>query len=46
MDVWEHAFMLDYGVKRDGYIDAFLKAIDWRQVNSRFEAASREPALV
>ena len=29
MDVFEHAYMLDYGVKKAGYIDEFFKAIDW-----------------
>ncbi|SNQ61863.1 superoxide dismutase [Candidatus Methanoperedens nitratireducens] len=29
MDVFEHAFMIDYGVKKAGYIDAFFNAIDW-----------------
>jgi superoxide dismutase, Fe-Mn family len=45
MDVWEHAFMLDYGVKRDGYIEAFLKAANWKTAGARFAAASRELAL-
>src|SRR4030042_4036622 len=31
MDVFEHAFMLDYGLKRADYIDAFFKNIDWAQ---------------
>lgn len=35
MDVFEHAFMLDYGVKRAGYIDAFMDAIDWHSVEER-----------
>lgn len=35
MDVFEHAFMLDYGVKRAGYIDAFMNAIDWHSVEER-----------
>lgn len=35
MDVWEHAFMLDYGIKRAGYIDAFMTAIDWHAVEER-----------
>lgn len=35
MDVFEHAFMLDYGLKRADYIDAFMKAIDWKKVNER-----------
>lgn len=29
MDVFEHAYMPDYGLKRTDYIDAFFKAIDW-----------------
>lgn len=29
MDVFEHAYMTDYGIKRADYIDAFFKAINW-----------------
>jgi Fe-Mn family superoxide dismutase len=29
MDVFEHAYMVDYGLKKADYIDAFFKAIDW-----------------
>ncbi len=29
MDVFEHAFMLDYGTKRADYITAFFQAINW-----------------
>jgi superoxide dismutase, Fe-Mn family len=35
MDVFEHAFMLDYGLKRADYITAFVAAIDWGVVESR-----------
>ncbi len=35
MDVWEHAYMTDYGIKRNPYIDAFVQAIDYRVVESR-----------
>lgn len=38
MDVFEHAFMLDYGLKRADYITAFWNAIDWQIVNKRFVA--------
>jgi len=34
-DVFEHAFMIDYGPKRAGYIDAFMKAVDWQNVANR-----------
>ncbi len=37
MDVFEHAFMLDYGLKRADYIKAFIDAIDWDAVSERFK---------
>ncbi|HLB25909.1 MAG TPA: Fe-Mn family superoxide dismutase [Nitrospirota bacterium] len=35
MDVYEHAYMIDYGVKRAAYLDAFFQNIDWDVVNER-----------
>lgn len=35
LDVFEHAFVLDYGLKRADYIEAFTAAIDWSVVNKR-----------
>ena len=35
MDVFEHAFMIDYGLKRADYIESFLTAIDWGAVEKR-----------
>lgn len=35
MDAWEHAYMLDYGVQRAPYIDAFFRNIDWPKVQAR-----------
>ena len=37
MDVFEHAFMLDYGLKRADYIEAFFKAVDWPAVEARIK---------
>jgi len=37
MDVFEHAFMIDYGLKRADYIEAFFKNIDWKVVESRLK---------
>jgi Fe-Mn family superoxide dismutase len=43
MDVFEHAYMLDYGIKRAEYINTFMKNIDWETVAVRYgEAASGE----
>lgn len=41
MDVFEHAFMLDYGLKRADYIEAFFRAVDWKAVESRFEGGRK-----
>ena len=37
MDVFEHAYMLDYGLKKADYIEAFFKNIDWAAVASRMK---------
>ena len=34
-DVFEHAFMIDYGLKRADYIEAFFKNINWDAAESR-----------
>ena len=36
LDVFEHAYMLDYGLKRADYIEAFVHAIDWTVVEKRY----------
>ncbi|MBI4993641.1 superoxide dismutase [Candidatus Wolfebacteria bacterium] len=36
MDVFEHAYMLDYGIKRADYIEAFMKVIDWKAAENRY----------
>lgn len=35
MDVFEHAFMLDYGLKRPDYIEAFFMNVNWRAAEER-----------
>lgn len=42
MDVFEHAYMIDYGLKRADYIEAFFKAIDWSVIVNRFDSAYRK----
>ena len=37
MDVFEHAFMLDYGLKRADYVGAFFKNINWSAVEARLK---------
>jgi len=35
MDVFEHAFLTDYGLKRADYIASFFGALDWKAVQER-----------
>ena len=35
LDVFEHAFMIDYGLKRVDYIAAFFKNIHWKAIETR-----------
>jgi Fe-Mn family superoxide dismutase len=37
LDVFEHAFMIDYGLKRADYIGAFFKNIKWEAVEARLK---------
>jgi Fe-Mn family superoxide dismutase len=40
MDVFEHAFMLDYGIDRSKYIESFFQQISWEKVSNRFKEIS------
>ena len=35
-DVFEHAYLTDYGAERKDYIEAFLKVVDWVEAQKRF----------
>jgi Fe-Mn family superoxide dismutase len=37
LDVFEHAFMIDYGLKRADYTEAFFKIIDWKAAEGRIK---------
>jgi len=37
MDVFEHAFMLDYDLKKADYIQAFFNNIDWKKAEERLK---------
>ncbi len=39
MDMYEHAYAMDYGANTRGYVDAFFQNLNWEEVNRRAERA-------
>ncbi|QUI25498.1 superoxide dismutase [Vallitalea pronyensis] len=43
MDVYEHAYMIDFGINRKKYIDVFFDNINWEVVNNRIKKIIKPP---
>jgi Fe-Mn family superoxide dismutase len=41
LDVWEHAYYIDYKNERAKFIDSFWNIVDWKEVNKRLEEAMK-----
>lgn len=39
IDLWEHAYYLDYQNRKRSYIDSFYKLINWEKVNENYKTA-------
>lgn len=42
IDLWEHAYYMDYQYKRKKYIDAFFETINWQKVNENYQATFKK----
>jgi superoxide dismutase, Fe-Mn family len=40
LDMYEHAYHMDYGSRAAAYVEAFMKAFSWRGANARFAKAA------
>ena len=41
LDTYEHAYFIDYGAARAGYIDQFMKVVDWKVVEENYARAAK-----
>jgi Fe-Mn family superoxide dismutase len=39
LDMYEHAYHMDYGARAAAYVDAYMKAFSWKGANARFARA-------
>lgn len=46
LDMWEHAFYLDYVNVKGDYVKAFWNIVNWADVSARFEAARKGAAAL
>jgi Fe-Mn family superoxide dismutase len=45
-DMYEHAYAIDYGSAAPKYVDAFMRNVNWTEVNRRFRIATKASAVI
>lgn len=45
LDMYEHAYHMDFGANAKAYVDAFLRNVDWKAVEDRYEDATKVAPL-
>lgn len=46
LDVYEHAYVIDFGVKRAPYLDAFVKNINWDAASKRLDRVNLDQIVM
>jgi len=46
MDMYEHAYQMDYGAAAAKYVEAFMQNVNWEEVNRRFTSAQKAAAAL
>jgi superoxide dismutase, Fe-Mn family len=46
LDMYEHAYHMDYGAAAAKYVDAFMQNVNWEEVERRYKTASKMAALL
>jgi Fe-Mn family superoxide dismutase len=46
MDMYEHAYQMDYGAAAAKYVDAFMQNVNWEEVNRRYASAQKAAAAL
>ncbi len=45
LDMYEHAYQMDYGAAAAKYVDAFMQNVNWEEVNRRLVMTRKIVAL-
>jgi len=45
LDMYEHAYHLDYGANAKAYVDIFMRNVDWKALYARYEEAAKVGGL-
>ena len=45
LDMYEHAYTLDYGANAKAYVDIFMRNVDWKSLHARYEEAAKVGGL-
>src|SRR6185369_4702833 len=43
LDMYEHAYHMDFGANAKAYVDTFLRNVDWPALEARYEDAAKVP---